>query len=305
MLPAELMTTLRARIEHLPAELQRAARWALAHPAEVSLWSMRRQAQSVGVAPATMLRLARAAGYESYGAFRKPFQQSLTQRAQTGLYERAATLQADPARAGQAALTHDQTRALASIGRVNAPDSFDAAARTLLAAAQVGFLGTRSAFGIAYQMRYAFQLLRRNGVLIDGLGGTAAEDADALQAGDALVVISQAPYASASIALTRQALARGVHVVALTDHPLAPVAVGARHTLHFTADDRQAGACPTQQGPGSFFHTTAGLLGLAEHVIARLATLAGPAALERLAHIEARLAEDEVYWTPSRRVAPT
>ena len=36
----------------LPAELQRAARWALDNPAEVGLWSMRRQAQAVGVAPA-------------------------------------------------------------------------------------------------------------------------------------------------------------------------------------------------------------------------------------------------------------
>ncbi|KCV21797.1 SIS domain protein, partial [Bordetella pertussis B200] len=83
--------------------------------------------------------------------------------------------------------------------------AFDAAARTLLAAGQVGFLGTRSAFGIAHQMRYAYQLVRRNGLLIDGLGGAPAEQIDNLQAGDALVAISQAPYPAATVHLARQA----------------------------------------------------------------------------------------------------
>ncbi|CPP56885.1 SIS family regulator [Bordetella pertussis] len=36
---------------------------------------------------------------------------------------------------------------------------------------------------------------------------------------------------------------------------------------------------PAQRGPGSFFHTTAGLLGLAE--------------------IEARLQAEQVYWSPA------
>ena len=45
-----LQDRLRDMLPGLPAELQRAARWALDNPAEVGLWSMRRQAQAVGVA---------------------------------------------------------------------------------------------------------------------------------------------------------------------------------------------------------------------------------------------------------------
>ncbi|AZW17772.1 MurR/RpiR family transcriptional regulator [Bordetella hinzii] len=299
-LPSDLIQALQARIEHLPPELQRAARWVAAHPAEVGLWSMRRQAQNLGVAPATMLRLARAAGYDSYEAFRKPFQQALAGRARGDFHDRAAALQAAASQDGHAVLTQYQTAAMQSVCTLNPTDSFDATARTLLDARQVGFLGTRSAFGIAYQMRYAFQLVRRNSVLIDGLGGTAAEDADTLQEGDALVVISQAPYPAASVRLARQAAARGVALVALTDDPLSPLAVGARHALCFSPADR-AEIAASHQGPGSFFHTTAGLLGLAEHLIARLAALGGQAVLSRLAEVEARLSEDEVYWTAPRR----
>lgn len=69
-LPEEVLRTLRARLASLPPELERAAHWVVTHPVEVGLWSMRRQAQAVGVAPATMLRLARAAGHESYDDFR-------------------------------------------------------------------------------------------------------------------------------------------------------------------------------------------------------------------------------------------
>jgi DNA-binding MurR/RpiR family transcriptional regulator len=300
-LPSDLISTLQERLEHLPPELQRAAHWVVAHPAEVGLWSMRRQAQALGVAPATMLRLARAIGYSSYEAFRQPFQQALAGQSAPGLRDRAAALQAaagDPATPGHDVLTDYQIQAMGSVCTLNPGAAFDAAVQTLLDARQVGFLGTRSAFGIAFQMRYAYQLVRRNSVLIDGLGGAPAEQADNLEAGDALIVISQAPYPTATVQLARQAAQRGVALIALTDDPLSPLAVDARHTLRFAPPDRDGvQARPARQGPGSFFHTTAGLLGLAEHLIARLTARGGADVLNRLTEVEQRLRTDHVYWT--------
>ncbi|OZI36477.1 silent information regulator protein Sir2 [Bordetella genomosp. 1] len=307
-LPADLVRTLQARLESLPPELQRAAHWVVAHPAEVGLWSMRRQAQAVGVAPATMLRLARATGHDSYEDFRRPFQLALAAPREAGLRERAAALQAadgaaDPqGQRGHDVLTQTQTQALNSVCALNTPAEFDAAAGTLLAARQVGFLGTRSAFGIAFQMRYAYQLVRRNSVLIDGLGGAPAEQTDNLQRGDALVVISQAPYPTVTVELARQAAQRGVDIVALTDDPLSPLAVDARHTLRFAPPDRDGvRERPVVAGPGSFFHTTAGLLALAEHLVARVTARGGDAVLTRLTEVENRLRADGVYWTGPRR----
>ena len=300
-LPSALLATLQEKLEQLPPELQRAAHWVVAHPAEVGLWSMRRQAQALGVAPATMLRLARAVGYDSYEAFRQPFQQALAGQGQPGLRDRAAALQAAAGATtepGHDVLTDYQVQAMASVCALNPPSAFDAAVQTLLQARQVGFLGTRSAFGIAFQMRYAYQLVRRNSVLIDGMGGAPAEQTDNLDAGDALIVISQSPYPTATVQLARQAAQRGVALVALTDDPLSPLAVEARHTLRFSPPDRDGvRARPARQGPGSFFHTTAGLLGLAEHLIARLTARGGEAVLNRLTEVEARLRADNVYWS--------
>lgn len=299
-LPTSLLLTLQEKLEQLPPELQRAAHWVVAHPAEVGLWSMRRQAQALGVAPATMLRLARAVGYASYEDFRHPFQQALAGQSQPGLRDRAAALQAaagEPAAPGHDVLTEYQIQAMASVCQLNPSTAFDAAVQTLLEARQVGFLGTRSAFGIAFQMRYAYQLVRRNSVLIDGMGGAPAEQADNLGAGDALIVISQAPYPTATVQLARQAAQRGVALVALTDDPLSPLAGVDRHTLRFAPPDRDGvQASPARQGPGSFFHTTAGLLGLAEHLIARLTARGGDEVLNRLTEVEQRLRADNVYW---------
>lgn len=307
-LPSDVILNLREKLESLPPELQRAAHWVAAHPAEVGLWSMRRQAQALGVAPATMLRLARAIGYSSYEDFRQPFQQALAGQGNPGLRDRAAALQAAagaPAAPGHDVLTDYQIQAMSSVCALNPPSAFDGAVQTLLAARQVGFLGTRSAFGIAFQMRYAYQLVRRNSVLIDGLGGAPAEQADNLDAGDALIVISQAPYPTATVQLARQAGQRGVALIALTDDPLSPLAVEARHTLRFAPPDRDGvQARPARQGPGSFFHTTAGLLGLAEHLIARLTARGGADVLNRLTEVEQRLRNDNVYWSASASRRP-
>src|SRR3546814_2112333 len=123
-------------------------------PVEVGLWSMRRQAQALGVAPATMLRLARAAGYDSYEDFRAPFQQALAGERPASLRERAAELQALGSSAGTSghdALTDLQAQAIQSVCSLNTSAAFDATVKTLLDARQVGFLGTRSAFGIAFR----------------------------------------------------------------------------------------------------------------------------------------------------------
>ena len=252
-----------------------------------------------------MLRMARAAGCDTYEAFRAPFQRALTRhgsglarprRAPAG--PRAET----PAVDARAALTRWQTAALESIGAVSADSAFDEAAATLLAARQAGFLGTRSAFGIAFQMRYAYQMLCRNGMLIGGLGGASSDEADTLGQGDALVVVTQAPYAAATLELARSAAERGAAVIALTD---APPARSFRSPAMSCAS-RGRDAPGDTGGPASFFHSTAGLLGLAEHLIARVAVLGGDGVLQRLSEIESRQRADGVYWpeTPGRPAPP-
>lgn len=151
----------------LTPELRRAAQWVERHPVEVSLWSMRKQAQELSVAPATMLRLAKAAGYESYDCFREPFQQALHRNGGT-MAARAQNLQGNRASEQQTRyLGEQQEMALESVLRLNSVSVLDACAQAILGASKVGFMGLGVSFACAFQMHYAYQLIRGNGVLLN------------------------------------------------------------------------------------------------------------------------------------------
>ena len=72
-----ILHKLRNTLPDLPKKLALAARYALDHPDQVALNSMRSIATEVGVTSTTMLRLARQLGYESYDDFRASFQSEL------------------------------------------------------------------------------------------------------------------------------------------------------------------------------------------------------------------------------------
>ena len=146
-------------------------------------------------------------------------------------------------------------------------------------------------------MRYAYQMLCRNGMLI-GLGGASSDEADTLGQGDALVVVTQAPYAAATLELARSAAERGAAVIALTDAPTSPILPFARHVLRFARPRMR----PATRADPLRSSTARRACSAAEHLIARVAVLGGDGVLQRLSEIESRQRADGVYWpeTPGR-----
>ena len=301
----EILQRLRTRFEALSPELQRAARWIADHPSEAGLLSMRQQARSAGVSAPTMIRLARALGLADYASLRRPFQEALAGRPFQEALERrpiqygrrASALQAAPQAKRIDRLAREISAAqgvdLESVLALNSPQRLEAAVSAIAAAKRVGFLGVRASFGIAFQFRYAYNLIARNGVLFDGLGGTVHDQVDALNPGDLLIAISQTPYSTPTVDAVEAAAKRGVTVLALTDSALSPLARRATHVLLFRADSI------------SFFPSMIAPLALVELLIAWLAAKGGKAVLGRLAEVDARLAAQHAYWNPpSKRSVP-
>jgi DNA-binding MurR/RpiR family transcriptional regulator len=291
----EVLKRIRTEYETLTPELQRAAQWIVDHPGETGFLSMRQQAKSAGVSAPTMVRLARALGFPDYASLRRPFQNVMARRS-LEFRNRASALQSAPATDSGAddlvarlARTHvDDVRSVAAL---NPSERIEAAVNAIRGARRVGFLGVRASFGIAFQFRYAYNLIARNGVLFDGLAGTVHDQVEALESGDVLVAISQAPYSAPTVLAVQSAVKRGVTVVALTDSVLSPLAKGARHTLLFRADS------------ASFFHSMIGPLALVELLLAQLAAKGGKGVLKRLAEVEERLTEQRAYWRPAKGAA--
>jgi len=289
---SSVVDRLRSRFETLSPELQRAARWVADHPGETGLWSMRQQAKNAGVSPPTMVRLARALGFAGYAGFRKPFQEAL---ARVHYRPRASALQAAPEAKRIERLAREiaaaQVADVQSVLALNPPPKLEAAVAAIAAARRVGFLGVRAPFGIAFQFRYAYNLIARNGVLFDGVGGTVHDQLDALEPGDVLVAISQEPYSTPTVEAVVTAAKRGVTVVAITDSALSPLARNAAHFLLFRADSI------------SFFHSMIAPLALVELLVAWLAAKGGKAVLKRLAEVDSRLAAQRAYWNRPARSA--
>jgi|SRR5215470_12203265 len=294
-LAADLINRLRARFSSLTPELQRAARWITDHPGETGLWSMRQQARSAGVSAPTMIRLARALGFADYASLRHPFQQALTGRA-IDYGRRASALQVAPQARRIERLAREiaasQIAAVESVLTLNSPEKLEAVVGEIAAAKRVGFLGVRAPFGIAFQFRYAYNLIARNGVLFDGVGGTVHDQVDALGPGDVLIAISQSPYSTPTVEAAATASKRRVVVVALTDSVLSPLAQHAAHLLLFRADSI------------SFFPSMIAPLALVELLVAWLAATGGKTVLKRLAEVDARLAAQRAYWNQPPRNSP-
>lgn len=285
-----LSQLLDSRFESLSPELQRAARWVLAHPAELGLQSMRQSAQAASVSPATMTRLARALGLDGFEAMRRPSRAAFAQ-----------TLGRPPANAVPAGLAGDasierlaqaQADNLSSVSTRNTAEQLRAAAQALLDARTLLFLGLRASFGIAYHLHYTCDWLRPHSRLATDAGGAWADLLVTLQPGDLLVAVSQAPYTRQTVEAVQAVRVRQVPVLALTDSRLSPLARLAQQHLLFDA------ASP------SFFHSMTGAQALAEALMGCVAEQGGAAVAQRLAERQQSLQATRAYWEKPKAPSP-
>jgi len=281
----QLIQLLDSHFDALSPELQRAARWVRAHPAELGLQSMRQSARAAGVAPATMTRLAHALGLGGFDAMRRPAVAAFA-RSASEWAEAAAASAGDAVEdaAAQPALARAQAGNLASVAVYNPTPSLAGAAQRILQARSVLFLGVRASFGTAYHLHYTCDWLRPGAALATDPGGAWADRLAALEPADLLVAVSQAPYAVHTVEAVQQTAARGVPVLALTDSALSPLARAATQSLLFDA------ASP------AFFHSMTGAQALAETLMQAVAEQGGRAVVQRLDQRQKQLQAARVYW---------
>lgn len=296
MTPQAVEQLIDQSFESLSPELQRAARWLRQHQAALALHSMRTSAREAGVSPATMTRLAQRLGFEGFEALRKPFARQLAGKMPVAALDRPAASRRDPSNRDDPAtrLNLLQQANVASVMALNSPQQIEAAADSMLAARNVYFLGMRVCHAVAFHLHYVYGLLAANGMLINDLGGTMADQITRLGRDDVLVAISQSPYTRQTVEGVHLALDQHASVIALTDGALSPIARRAEHVLLF------------ESTTSSFFQSISGAEALAELLVATLAARGGLATQRRLRHMQEHLRRTRAYWErpvtlPSRR----
>jgi DNA-binding MurR/RpiR family transcriptional regulator len=284
-------TLIERQFDALSPELQRAARWVRSHGPVLALRSMRSAAGQAGVSPATMTRLARRLGFQSFDALREPYVDRLAGGAAMPALpymRRARALQRREGDDPIAELCRMQAANAAAVAQRNTAAAIERVAERLLRAERVHFLGLRVCHGVAFQLHYAYGLLCANGALLTDLGGTLADQVAQIGRSHVLLAISQSPYTRATVESVRQARTQGAVVIALTDNALSPIAREADHALLFDT------------ASNSFFHSTTGALALVECVLAAVNARGGPAVLRRLRERQRQLRASRAYWEAPR-----
>lgn len=280
----------------LSPRLQQAARFVLDHPQAVAMRSMRAVAAAAGVHPSAMLRLARMLGHPGYEEFRESYRLWLG-GGKSRLSSRALTLRGK-GREGAAPAMIDEVVAreldnirdsLQAIGA----DRLEEAQRRLAAAGQIYVLGLRALYAPAFYFHYMCRMFLPRTILLDGHGGTLADDIRSIGPGDVLLALSISPYARATVQAVRFARAQGAEIVTITDSPHSPVAEEAALSLVVAN-----AASPV------ILSSVLPTLAVTQVLIALLLTRSGEESVAALAASDRQLVSLEVYVREGRRRAP-
>jgi len=277
------------RFANLSPTLQQAAKFALDHPNEVVIGSMRTLAHRAGAQPASFVRLAQALGLAGWPELKQAFAAELGLASQ-GYGERAKKLAGRGREAGGllSEMFAVQRRNLDAT-ETHCADSLRTAAKVLKRAPTVHIAGFRASFTIASSLFYGYRLFRHSVHLVDGLGGGLEMQLRSVQPRDAVVVISFAPYSREALIAAQLARAAGAQLVALTDSSAAPIALGADATIQFAVDSP------------SFFPSVAAGVAAVEGLLEVLVAEAGGDVAERIARSEEQLFESGAYVRPPAR----
>ncbi|MEE8392802.1 MAG: MurR/RpiR family transcriptional regulator [Rhodospirillales bacterium] len=264
----------------------------LDRPDDVALMSMRRLAKAAEVHPSTMVRLAKVFKFSSYNKFREPFQQHLRIRPK-GFLERARNLQARGAGGKVQELLRDVHDAdVANIKEAfeaNGAKKFMDCAKAITKGHRVFVVGLRSCFPVAFFFHYVYRMFRDNAVLLDGRGGTLADDLRVFNSNDVIFAVSFEPYTFETVRSVEYAKKHGGKAVVLTDSPVSPLAEIADHALIIPKDSP------------SFFDSVAAAMAAVEALIAIMAAEGGSPALASIEESESQLEVFDAYWHQSKK----
>jgi DNA-binding MurR/RpiR family transcriptional regulator len=216
-----------SRRSDLPKRLIQVADFAMTHPQEVAFGTVVEIAKHANVQPSTLVRFARALGYEGFTDMQDVFRAHARKR-WPGYPQRLERVRSkeeghrDPMHLLKS-LAQTSAESLEQVSDSVNPASLSQAVRILADAQIIYLLATRRSFPVTSYLGYALRRMKIRCELVDQIAGLAPEQISQLSAQDALLVVSFAPYAQATQQLAEAAHRANIPIVAITDSPLSPL----------------------------------------------------------------------------------
>ncbi len=239
----EFVATLLERKPSLSRRLQQVAQYLLNNPEDAAIFSIVEIARRAGVPPSAITRFAKELGFDGFAGLQALFKQRLlgprmsyADRLQAVNREVVAGSRepGDPRDPHEVAETFIQAAfdALLRLREDVAGAALTPFVDALQKARAVHIAAARGAFGVGSYTYYGLSRIGKRAFLLDNLGAMRAEQLAAMDADDALLVITFDDYTPETVELARNAHAAGRTVLAITDNELSPVAPLASHVLY-------------------------------------------------------------------------
>ncbi len=229
-----ILSRLIEEMESMSPQLRKAAAYVLDHPGDVGLASVRELAAAAEVKPNTLVRMARAVGFDGFDEFREPFRAEL--RAGVNAFpDRAKWLQDLAAGGRLGTLYADIAGAvLANIEQLFGKatvEEFTAVADAIVASRRTYVVGVGANHALAQNFAYLVGMALDNVVAVPTEGNVPMDAIVRAGADDVVLSMTFEPYRSEVVEATEAARRQGATIVALTDSHGSPIATGADHVL--------------------------------------------------------------------------
>ena len=233
----DLARAITASYPRLPNRLQGIARFALGNPDAVALSTVAELAREAGAPPSAIIRFANALGYQGFTDLQRVYRERLVARSAT-YRERIEQMRRSGGDNGYVLpqLVESSIHELERLREHLDPRRLQAVTDLVLGARAVYLLAQRRAFPVAGYLAYGLAQLEIRAFLLDSVGGMLLQQVGLLGSEDVLLAASFRNYTAEVVDAANLARRRGATVIAITDHPVSPLAQAANVTIEIGDD---------------------------------------------------------------------
>lgn len=283
----DVLERLGSEMEEMSPQLRKAAAFVLDHPDDVGLASVRELADAAGVKPNSLVRMARAVGYDGFDEFREPFRSELRTRPNPfpdraqwlqdiSAGDELARLHADIARSTFANLEHVFTSLTT--------DGLRAIAEQVVSSRTTYVIGVGANYALAHNFEYLTRMAIDNVVAVPHEGNAPMDDIVRAGSDDVVIALTFEPYRSEVVEATGAAREQGARIIAITDSHGSPIAIGAHHVVMAPGETPQ------------FFPSTLAAAAALEMLASFIVADADPEVVSSIERFHRRRYDLGVYW---------
>ena len=289
--PDAIIGRLQASYGAMSPRVRQAARYLMDNPNEIGVSSMRQIAHAANVPPNTLVRMAKAIGFEGYEELRHPFREAL-KRGGDSIPDRARSLQRTSRSGRHSELFRQLSESsLGNIETLFAQTSIAdlrAAARLIIKARTACVLGMGGCYSAMQGFYYVGRMALPNLSFTPQPASTPLDDVARLGPKDVVFAATYYPYRREAVETALMAKSRGVKLIAMTDSRSSPIAADADLLLLVPTTTPQ------------FFPSTLAMVALLESLLAFIVSETGNDAVANIEAFDEERRTAGIYWPDDR-----